>query len=110
MEQFPVNLDMYVAVVGFFLPMVIAVVNRCGWSSGAKYAASFAVVCAASVGHLIFAGQWAMGDLPASILKMLFMTIGSYLVFWKPSGGADLIESRINPGKDPSACEPAQKE
>jgi len=99
MEQFPVNLDMYVAVVGFFLPSVIAIVNRCTWAQTTKYAVSFGVVCAASVGHLIFAGQWNMGDIPGSILKMLFMTIGSYLVFWRPSGISDKIEQNFNAGK-----------
>jgi hypothetical protein len=104
MQQFPINLDMYVAIVGFFLPVVIAAVNRCGWPSTTKYAASFVVVCVAAVGHLFFAGQWDVGDIPGSILKMLFMTIGSYLIFWRPSGISDRIESRINPGPIPDEC------
>ena len=99
MEQFPVNLSMYTAVVGFFLPALIAVLNRCTWSQTTKYAMSFAVVCVAVIGHLIFAGEWNMADLPGSILKMLFMTIGSYLIFWRPSGISDKIEQNVNPGK-----------
>jgi uncharacterized membrane protein len=99
MEQFPVNLDMYVAVVGFFLPSLIAVVNRCTWAQTTKYFVSFCVVCIAVIGHLIFAGEWNVQDIPGSILKMLFMTIGSYLVFWRPSGLSDKIERNINPGK-----------
>ena len=98
MEQFPVNLSMYTAVVGFFLPGLIAIINRCGWDAGKKYGISFAVVCVAAIGHLIFAGQWDMADVPGSILKMLFMTIGSYLVFWRPSVISDKIEQSINPG------------
>ena len=109
MEQQVANLDMYVAVVGFFLPALIAIINRCGWGSGKKYGVSFAVVCVAAIGHLIFAGQWSMADIPGSVLKMLFMTIGSYLVFWRPSGISDKIEAKINPGKDPAACDPAVK-
>jgi len=99
MQQFPINLDMYVAVVGFFLPTLVAVVNRCTWKQTTKYFVSFGVVCVAVIGHLIFAGEWSMSDIPGSILKMLFMTIGSYMVFWRPSGISDKIEQGINPGK-----------
>ena len=106
MEQFPVNIDMYVAIVGFFLPMLIAGVNRCSWPSTTKYAASFIIVCLAAAGHLIVAGEWVPTNIPLSIMKMLFMTIGSYLVFWKPSGLSDKIEAGVNPGKDPAACDP----
>lgn len=104
MEQFPVNLTMYQAVVGFFLPALIAVVNRCAWGQTTKYAVSFAIVCVAAAGHLVFAGEWNMADIPGSVLKMLFMTVGSYLIFWRPSGISDKIEQGINPGKT-ATCE-----
>lgn len=99
MEQFPVTLDMYQKVVGFFLPSIIAVANRCTWSQTTKYAVSFGIVCVAVVVHLVFAGEWSMSDLPTSVLKMLTMTIGSYLLFWRPSGLSDKIERNINAGK-----------
>jgi hypothetical protein len=104
MEQFPVNLSMYQAVAGFFLPPLIAIVNRCTWNQTAKYAVSFGLVCVAAAAHLIFAGQWTMADIPGSILKMLFMTVGSYLVFWRPSGISDKIEQNVNAGKT-STCD-----
>lgn len=100
MEQFPINIDMYMAIVSFFLPGLIAVVNRCSWSSARKYWASFGIVCVAAAGHLIFSGQADWTDIPGTVLKVLFLSIGSYLVFWRPSGISDRIEKGINPGKE----------
>jgi hypothetical protein len=99
MEQQALTLDMYQQIVGFFLPPLIAVVNRCTWKQTTKYFISFGIVCVAVICHLIFAGQWSMADLPGSILKMLTMTIGSYLIFWRPSGISDKIEQNVNAGK-----------
>lgn len=96
--QFPINLDMYVAIIGFFLPVIIAAIVKPDWPAMAKYWVSFAIVCVASFGHLWFAGQWSIVDLPGSILKMLSLTIGSYLIFWRPSGINDKIETKINGG------------
>lgn len=96
MEQFPVNLDMYTTIVGFFLPGLIAVINKSVWGSRVKYAVSFAIVCLAAAVHLVFMGQFSLVDVPTTILKILFMTIGTYLVFWRPSGISDKIEQSIN--------------
>jgi len=96
MEQFPVTLDMYTTVVGFFLPMIIAIINKATWGQRLKYGISFAVVCLAAAFHLVFMGQFDLLDIPVTILKILTLTIGSYLVFWRPSGISDKIENNIN--------------
>lgn len=96
MEQFPVNLDMYVGVVGFFLPVLIAIINKSRFSQTCKYCIAFATVLVATAGHLWFMGEFNLTDIPGTVLKMLFMTIGSYLIFWKPSGISDRIETGVN--------------
>jgi len=93
--QFPSNIEMYQAIVAFFLPAIIAIINSPGWGPRTKYWVSFAVVFAAAALHLAIAGQFSWVDLPGSVLKTLFLTIGSYLVFWKPSGIGKKIEQKI---------------
>ena len=95
MENFPVNLDMYQAIVGFFLPVLIAAICRPTLGPQAKYWIGFLLVFIAATGHLFFAGGFNLVDLPGTMLKILFLVIGSYLVFWKPSGINTIIEEKV---------------
>lgn len=97
-QQFPIQLDMYQTVIAFFLPMIIAAINSPAWPKEVKYWISFVVVCLAAAGHLWLAGEFALVDLPGSILKVLSLTIGSYLIFWRPSGITDAIEHKVGTG------------
>jgi len=94
MQSFPVSLDMYQGIVGFFLPVLIAMLCRPSLGQYAKYWLSFALVFIAAAGEVYFTLGFDLAALPVTILKILSLTIGSYLIFWRPSGINRAIESK----------------
>ena len=95
MEQFPVTLDMYQSVVGLLLPLLISFAVSPTWPAKAKVGVSFVLVLVAATGHVFFMGAFVMEDLPGTILKILFLSTGSYLVFWRPAGIAEKVERSV---------------
>ena len=95
MENFPINIDMYVTVVGLLLPVLIATIVAPDWTKQTKGWVSFGLVLLAAAGHLFFMGDFNVADFPGTFLKILFLTAGSYLSFWRPSGIGDAIEKNI---------------
>ena len=95
MENFPINLDMYQAIVGFFLPVLIAAICRPSLGPQAKYWIGFLLVFIAAAIHLFFAGGLNFAEFPGTLLKILTLTIGPYLIFWKPSGIIGVIEEKV---------------
>jgi len=90
-----VNIETYQLVIGFFLPVIISTIARPSWPKDLKYWVSFGVVFIVALGDLFFSGKFILTDIPGTILSALAMTIGPYLIFWKPSGLAEGIEKRI---------------
>ena len=95
MENFPINIDMYVTVVGLLLPVLIATIVAPDWTKQTKGWVSFGLVLLAAAGHLFFMGDFNVADFPGTFLKILFLTAGSYLSFWRPSGIGDVIEKNV---------------
>ena len=87
---------MYQTVVGVLLPIIIATINKPDWSKYIKfYIAFFLCVVAAGI-EVFYMGEFSLSDWPVSFLKILFITVGSYKVFWHGSGITDLIERNVN--------------
>ena len=95
MENFPINIDMYTAVVGLLLPLLISIILSPDWTSKFKIWVVFLVVFLAAAGHLFFIGGFVLADFPGTLLKILFLTTGSYLSFWRPTGIGDAVEKNI---------------
>ena len=95
MESFPINIDMYTAVAGLLLPLLISTICSPDWSKKTKGWVSFGMVFLAAAGHLFFMGGFVLADFPATLLKILFLTAGSYLSFWKPTGIKDAVEKNV---------------
>jgi len=102
MENFPINIDMYTTVTGLLLPLLISTLVSPEWSKPTKGWVAFGLVFVAAAGHLFFIGNFDIANFPATLLKILFLTAGSYLSFWKPTGVKDAIEKNIGikPKKD----------
>jgi hypothetical protein len=88
------NVGRWSFLVGTFLPLAIAVVNRQRWSSQAKGLMTFAVSTAAAAGTSYFAGELTASDLVTSFLIVLVSATVTYTTFWKPSGIAESVEAK----------------
>lgn len=95
MENFPVNIDMYTAVVGLLLPLLISTIVSPDWTKQTKGWISFGLVFLAAAGHLFFMGGFNLADFPGTLLKILFLSGGSYLTFWRPTGVKGFVENKI---------------
>ena len=95
MENFPVSIDMYTVVVGLLLPLLIATILSPDWTKQTKGWISFGLVFLAAAGHLFFIGEFVLADFPSTLLKILFLTTGSYLSFWRPTGINNAVENNI---------------
>jgi len=95
MENFPVSIDMYTAVVGLLLPLLISTILSPDWTKQTKGWISFGLVFLAAAGHLFFIGDFDIASFPGTLLKVLFLATGSYLSFWKPTGINDAVEKNV---------------
>ena len=95
MENFPVSIDMYTAVVGLLLPLLISTLLSPDWTKQTKGWISFGLVFLAAAGHLFFMGNFDIANFPGTLLKILFLATGSYLSFWRPTGIKDVVEKNV---------------
>jgi hypothetical protein len=88
------NVGRWSFLVGTFLPLAIATVNRQRWTSQAKGVMTFALSALAATGTSYFAGELTATDLVTSLLIILVSATVTYTTFWKPSGIAETVEER----------------
>jgi hypothetical protein len=86
------NVGRWSFLIGTFLPLAIAAVNRQRWTSQAKGVMTFVISTAAAAGTSYFAGEFSGEDLVTSFLIVLVSATVTYTVFWKPSGIAPAVE------------------
>jgi len=87
------NVGRWSFLIGTFLPLAIAAVNRQRWTSQAKGLMTFMISTAAAAGTSYFTGDFSGEDLVTSFLIVLVSATVTYTVFWKPSGIAPAVES-----------------
>ena len=90
--------EMWALIVGFFLPPIIAVIQKASWSDSVRAIVAFLACTIASLGTLYFSGSvdaWA--NTPKVFLLVMVTTIATYQGFWKPTGVAGAIERNILP-------------
>ena len=91
------SLMLWSAVVGFVLPPVLSVVIQTGWSQQLQGLVSFLACLIASGGTVWFQGDFGDGTDMATAFLLVFTTaIGTYRLYWKPSGIAPAIERSTN--------------
>mgnify|MGYP001606331917 CR=1 FL=1 len=91
-------LEMLSALVGAFLPALVAVVNQAHWPSWAK---GVVVVASSIVAGLVTA--WLSGQLTGlrwteSALIIAGAAVVAYRHFWQPTGIGPAIERATTPG------------
>ena len=91
------DLVLWSAVVGFVLPPVLAVVIQSGWSKQLQGIAAFLACLVASAGTVWFRGDFGDGaDMATAFLLVFTSAIGTYRLYWVPSGITDAIERSTN--------------
>ena len=94
-----VGLDMYIAVVGVLLPAITAVFKDVKWSKQVRTLVSLAVAIIVAAGHLFYAGDFNIANLPESFLKILFISTTTYAYYWKPTGIEEKISKTVGVGR-----------
>lgn len=105
-------LVLWSTVAGFALPPVLAVVMQARWRPETKGIVAFAACLIAAVGTVWLRGDLGRGeDLTTGFLLVFGGAIGTYRLYWRPTGIAPAIEratdrSRPSPPLVParSAC------
>lgn len=93
----PTNMIMWSAVVGFFLPLAIAIPQRQRWASWLKGLFAFGCCLVAAAGTAWFSGDLAqMSDYVTAALFVVFTALGSYRLLWGPKAAniAGAIEEK----------------
>ena len=94
---------MFSAVVGFFLPPLVAVIQQPHWPDWFRAVVGFLAAVVVSLGTLYFTGglvlsgtgkEWIIFD----FLLLLVTSISTYRELWKPTGIAPMIEQISSPG------------
>lgn len=94
------------ALVGTFLPLLIAVIQRQNWRNSIRVAVGVAACALAAVVTSYTKGQLNLHDLATSAFIIFTLTKTTYLSVWKPSGIAPKIEAATG-GGDPTYVLPA---
>lgn len=93
--------QMYAAIIGFFLPLIMSVIIQMGWSKQLQAVLLFTVVVLVSLGTLYFTGQLEGKTLISNVLYTFVTAIAAYHGLWKPSQVAPAIESVTNVSSSP---------
>lgn len=88
------NAGRWAFLVGVFLPLGIAAINRERWSSQIKAVTTFACSLVAALGTAYFAGQIVVADIVSSFLIIFVTATLTFNTIWKPSGIAPAVEKR----------------
>jgi hypothetical protein len=80
------------ALVGAWLPVIIATINRYRWTSQTKGIMTFVVSAVAALGTSYFAGELAGEDYVVNVMIVLSAATVSYQTFWRPTNIAPSIE------------------
>jgi len=102
------QLTQVAALVGTFLPLLIAVIQRQNWRNSFRVVVGVAACAVAAVVVSYTKGTLNLHDLATSGFIIFTLTKTTYLAVWKPSGIAPTIESATGGGsKDPAYLLPA---
>jgi hypothetical protein len=101
------DLTTWAALVGTLAPLVIAIVQRPGWSDAQRTLVSVIFCLVAGVGTAYLEGSLTSVDVTArgvfhAALAVVFSAQVAYRSFWKPAGVSGAIESATSPTTTPT--------
>jgi hypothetical protein len=91
------NLVMWAGVVGFFMPILLAIVQQPSWSSPVRSMVMFVASVIAGAGTVYFQGAWDTTNLVTTILFVMVTAIATYKGLWKETGIAPKVEAATSP-------------
>lgn len=91
-DTFQDNMTLFMAVLGWLVPMLVSIVNQRGWSSTTKGVIAAVVSIITATVATMLSGNWDNSDMVRNILIVLTLSQVSYATFWKPSNIAPEIE------------------
>lgn len=86
------NLTLFAAVIGWFMPVLMAAINRRTWNSEQKGIAAFIISIVAAVGATYVAGQFDRSDMVRTTLVILAVSQIAYQTYWRPTHLAERVE------------------
>lgn len=89
--------DQLSAVIGFFLPLAIAVIQNLHWKTSFKTIMAFLVYIAVSVVKLSVEQRLEWGNFWMTFLLIMSTSVIAFQGGWKPSGIALAIEKATTP-------------
>lgn len=92
------NLTQWSAIVAFFVPLVVALLNQQKWSSQMKAIVFFVVAIIAAAGTAYFQGDLTGKRWLDSALIVVPAAAAFYHGWWKPNGVAPEIEEATSKG------------
>lgn len=92
---------MWSLVVGFLLPILIAVIQQEAWASWLRSVVMFVVCLIAAAGTVYFQGRFDVQDYITSALLIVVTAIGTYKGIWQPTGIAPVLEHVTTATHDP---------
>ena len=90
------------ALVGVFLPLVVAFVQRQHWRNSIRSAVGVGACAVAAVVVSYTKGTLNLHDLAGSAFIIFTLTKTTYLSVWKPSGVTQKIETATGGGSNPN--------
>ncbi len=86
------NLAQWSAIIAFFVPLAVSVLNQSKWSAQLKAIAFFGVSIVAAAGTAYFQGDFTGKRWLDSALIVVAAAAAFYHGWWKPSGVAPTLE------------------
>lgn len=90
------NAALFSVLVGFFLPMVVAVINQPHWSDQVRGLMAMVSSIVAGAGTAYFSGHWDSTDILRSIMIVLIISQVAYTTFFKGSEITKSIENKTS--------------
>lgn len=87
------NLEVWSALVGVVMPLVVSLVNQSSWPKGLGAVVSVATSLAAAGVTCWLHGDLNGNDYLGSVSVILSASFATYHLFWKPTGIAPKVES-----------------
>ena len=92
------QLTQVAALVGTFLPLLVAFIQRQHWSNAVRTGVGVGACVIAAVVVAYTKGQLNLHDLATSAFYIFTLTKTTYLAVWKPSGVTTAIEAKTGGG------------
>ena len=92
------DLVMWSLVVGFFTPVVVAVIQQPKWNNGARAVVTFLFCVIVGAITVSIEGRITEQRLTSSILLILVTAISTFKGLWQPSGVSPKIEEKTSLG------------